>query len=330
MLYLVPTSQHVIPASPRCPGYDTLRLAVDKHVFASPKPAQRKFAFLWSHSNGFHKESLHLLMQTHLEKLRADPRYDNVEIHYVSWDSRNHGDSARLNEDSSFERYTWMVNAMDTLQVIEEMGLGSNDYQSFIGIGHSFGATSMILAEFLYPKTFDGLCVIEPVMATSVYDSEAWNQAPVLGSRNRRDTWKSRKDALESLAKGRFWKKFHPDVLESYVQYGMYETKEGTIMLKCPREQEYRVFECSYFDCATAYASIRALSIPVLFLYALDSTFIMRDDAESVTGQSSMVTLEFVKGTHMAPNEEPEDIAINAKAFTDKAQGYRRITKANL
>ncbi|KAL0074612.1 Alpha/Beta hydrolase protein [Phycomyces blakesleeanus] len=330
MFYLVPTSQHIIPVSPRTPGYDTQRLAVDKHVFDSLKPTRCRFAFLWSHSNGFHKESLHVQMKAHLDKLRQDSSYDDVEIHYVSWDARNHGESARLNENTFSNRYTWMDNAMDTLQVIEEMGLNT-DYQSFIGIGHSFGATSMILAEFLYPKSFDGLCVIEPVMTIGVVDADAWNQAPVLGSLKRRDTWSSREEALETLKKRKFWKLFHPDVLNSYVQYGMYDTKEGTIKLKCPREQEYHVFQCSYYDCATAYASLRALSIPVHFLYALQSNFVLPEDARSVTGQSTMVTLKFVKGTHMAPNEDPEDIAIEAKAFTDKVHGYRsRIIKANL
>lgn len=36
----------------------------------------------------------------------------------------------------------WVDNAMDTKQVIEEMGLDQG-YDQLIGVGHSFGATSM-------------------------------------------------------------------------------------------------------------------------------------------------------------------------------------------
>ncbi|KAL0079418.1 hypothetical protein F4703DRAFT_1741525 [Phycomyces blakesleeanus] len=290
MFYLVPTSQHIIPVSPRTPGYDTQRLAVDKHVFDSLKPTRCRFAFLWSHSNGFHKESLHVQMKAHLDKLRQDSSYDDVEIHYVSWDARNHGESARLNENTFSNRYTWMDNAMDTLQVIEEMGLNT-DYQSFIGIGHSFGATSMQV-----PTSFDGLCVIEPVMTIGVVDADAWNQAPVL--------------ALETLKKRKFWKLFHPDVLNSYVQYGMYDTKEGTIKLKCPREQEYAIL---LLVIAIVLSGVVARSSPLIRIGTYYTLFscsysVLPEDARSVTGQSTMVTLKFVKGTHMAPNEDPEDI----------------------
>lgn len=67
------------------------------------------------------------------------------------------------------------------------------DYDTFIGVGHSFGATSMINLEFLYPKTFDGLCMLEPVIKDEVLDVAIRNEfPPIKFTDKRRDTWDSR------------------------------------------------------------------------------------------------------------------------------------------
>lgn len=127
----------------------------------------------------------------------------------------------------------WSDNAMDTKQVIDEFQLNT-EYDQLIGVGHSFGATSMyvfffyhihqhdltcyrILCEYYYPGTFNALCVIEPVMSSVMYDGEIKEQFPILASRKRRDEWPSFEDCYKSLASRGFFKLLHPEVLELYV-----------------------------------------------------------------------------------------------------------------
>lgn len=100
--YLKPTSTHHIPVHPSTDGYATQTLVVDKHEFPGSN-SKRKAAFLFSHSNGFHKESLHPLMKRFLNKLRGLKQYEQTDITFVSWDARNHGDSARLNDGTFLE-----------------------------------------------------------------------------------------------------------------------------------------------------------------------------------------------------------------------------------
>jgi hypothetical protein len=95
---LIPTSTHIIPVHPSTDGWEKQKLVVEKHEFAATSNANRKIAFLFSHSNGFHKESFHPLMKRFIDQLRKLPEYDQTDITLVAWDSRNHGDSARLNE----------------------------------------------------------------------------------------------------------------------------------------------------------------------------------------------------------------------------------------
>lgn len=95
---LVPAEYHFIPVSAVTEGHDVQRLAIEKHIFPALKPARQRIAFLWSHSNGFHKESLHPVMRRFLSNLRSKSGLDDVDVHFIAWDARNHGDSARLNE----------------------------------------------------------------------------------------------------------------------------------------------------------------------------------------------------------------------------------------
>lgn len=48
-----------------------------------------------------------------------------------------------------------------------------------------------LLCEFFYPHTFDGLCLIEPVIGDNIDDVVVREQYPTMASAKRRDTWDS-------------------------------------------------------------------------------------------------------------------------------------------
>lgn len=99
MSRLVPTSTTAIPVSDKTEGSDAAKVVVEKHEFAAPQqPAREKIVYLWSHANGFSKELMHPLMRRFLTQLRKLEQYNNTDVHFIAWDARNHGDSARLNE----------------------------------------------------------------------------------------------------------------------------------------------------------------------------------------------------------------------------------------
>ncbi|KAG1149588.1 hypothetical protein G6F37_000632 [Rhizopus arrhizus] len=236
---LIPTSTHIIPVHPATDGWDVQKLAVEKHEFPSPATSHQKIAFLFSHSNGFHKEAYHPLIRRFKDQLRSLKEYDHTDIHIIAWDSRFHGDSARLNQGEFMPTYRWLDNALDAKQVIDKLELKQN-YDQFIGVGHSFGATSMALLESFYPHTFDALCLLEPVLKNEFIPTKIRETSDVYASRTRRDEWPNREECQKFLLKRPFWRQFHPEALENYVNYGMYDTDQGTIKLKCPKEHETR------------------------------------------------------------------------------------------
>lgn len=97
-MLLVPTSKHNIPVHPSTDGWQKQQLSVERHEYPAKSNTNQKLAFLFSHSNGFHKESLHPLMRRFINHLRSLKEYDQTDITMVAWDARTHGDSARLNE----------------------------------------------------------------------------------------------------------------------------------------------------------------------------------------------------------------------------------------
>ncbi|KAI8876063.1 alpha/beta-hydrolase [Backusella circina FSU 941] len=325
MAYLQPTETRIIGCHRATFGYDTMKLVTDLHVFPSVQKADKKIAFLFSHSNGFHKESCHPLMRRLKDHLRSLREYDSTDIHMVAWDARNHGDSARINEGKFSKTYRWFDNAMDTISVIDEYNLKS--YDQFFGVGHSFGATSMIIAEFFFPNTFTGLYVTEPVMQDNYIDRELRDMSPLLLSRKRRDEWPNREACYKALAPRPFWKELHPEVLENFVQYALYDTDKGTVKLKCPPEQEYHVFNNSTYSTTTAHRSLRQITIPIHFVYALASSFIAPEDAATVTNLNpKQITLDFVEGTHMVPNETPDILVPHIMKLINRVNTEERLS----
>jgi hypothetical protein len=101
---LIPTESTTISVHPGTLGYETQKLAVDKHCFKAPQqPSKQKLALVFSHSNGFNKETLHPLIRQVVKGMHQQDRYQQTDLCVFAWDARNHGDSARLNEGTLLE-----------------------------------------------------------------------------------------------------------------------------------------------------------------------------------------------------------------------------------
>ncbi|KAG2222607.1 hypothetical protein INT45_008726, partial [Circinella minor] len=327
MSRLVPVLTTDIPVSPATPRADIQRLIVEKHEFSPlTQPVNNKIAFIFSHANGFHKEMLHPLMKMTIEAFRKQQHYNKTQFDFYAFDARNHGDSARLNEGNlHIPTYSWFDHGMDTLQLIEELELKEN-YNKVIGVGHSFGGSAMIIAEFLFPKTFDGLCILEPVIAKVIAPYLLREQSPpIKGALKRRDEWKSREECFKSLDGRPFWRDLHPDVLRNYIDYGLYDTPEGTVKLKCPKIEEHLVYMAGIYGSASAYGSLRSLSIPVHIVHAISSTFTDPDTANEIKAQSPMLTNAMVEGTHMVPGENPAILVPEIEKLLGRVLGQEGI-----
>ncbi|KAI8138864.1 Alpha/Beta hydrolase protein [Fennellomyces sp. T-0311] len=325
MARLEPTQVYTIPVHPSAHGYDVLQLVVEKHVFpATCSPARLDIAYLWSHGTGFHKEILHPLMRRTIAKLRSLPNYDYVNIDFIAWDMRNHGDSARLNQGlyNDAEPLSWFDIAMDVTQIADKLKF--HDYDKVIGVGHSSGATAMLLAEAIHPKIFDGYYAIESIVRNYIPKRARKAQLPIIKrTPKRRDTWSDREACYKDLLRSPFWQKLHPEAVQNYLDYGLYDAEDGTVKLKCTRVQESLQHDGDMYPVFMAFSSLKSLSIPTHFVYCTEpaSGTTLVSDAQDIKKQSPLITLSKLEGTHMLPAECPDMIVPEIVQLTERVCG---------
>ncbi|CAO3659092.1 unnamed protein product [Umbelopsis ramanniana] len=313
------SNTYIIPAHPGTENGENLKLVVEQYSFpaVSAKNA-RTVNVVWSHANGFHKETLHPLMRRTIKKLQEN--YGDINFEFYAWDARNQGDSGRLNVDHLPLTFSWQDHASDLRQLIEELDLKRPQTQ-LIGIGHSVGATASILCEFRYPGLFDAVIAIEPIFIVDVAPKRLRERMPMLASRKRRDQWDSFEAAHTFFSKRPFWKTWDPEALELFVEYGMYETDDGKVRLKCQPEQEYAVYWYDYHSQNVALRCLGALRTPVHIIMGDNSNIFPISELEDLDKKAPAVSLSVVSGGHIVPLEKIDLIASEILPFFKKVLG---------
>lgn len=150
-------------------------------------------------------------------------------------DLRGHGDSPAP-EHRGFD---WEGFADDVLAVVDALSL-----ERPVGVGHSKGGASLLLAEQRRPGTFRSLYCYEPV----VFSPELTNAGdetsnPLAESaRRRRDRFDSYDAAIANFASKPPLSVLRADALEAYVRYGFAEQPDGSVVLKCRPADEAQVY----------------------------------------------------------------------------------------
>ncbi|KAG1737534.1 uncharacterized protein EDB91DRAFT_482024 [Suillus paluster] len=180
-----------------------------------------------------------------------------------SWESVQHGDAALLNRQNLSGTFDWIDNTRDIANFLinympEEVETSALPVQlhrlpasigesrqkcgfssrTLVATGHSFGGCSVALAALHFPALFSSMILIDAMIDT--YLGYVWEntQRMVGASLIRREQWPSREDALRSFKSSPVFSVWHPDVLQLYVDYGLYEDESGCVRLKTPPIQE--------------------------------------------------------------------------------------------
>ncbi len=139
-------------------------------------------------------------------------------------DVRGHGRSG------SPAAMDWEATGQDVLAAVDGLGLHHP-----IGVGHSMGGASLLMAEIQRPGTFAALWVFEPIVFPPDFPRpEPGTPNPrVEAARRRRDTFPSAEVALTNFAAKRPLDELAPECLEAYVRFGFEQHDDGSISLRC-------------------------------------------------------------------------------------------------
>ena len=248
---------------------------------------------LLHHANGFCKG----MWAEVAERLRA-------RFRVVAMDARGHGDSSR---PEGPDAYAWEHFAEDLVAVADALVAERGGGEVALGIGHSFGGTSMIGAAARRPELFARLLLVDPVVPPPPHSGITAENTPHLrrlveGARRRRAQWPSRAAARAYCHERSFFASWRPEAIELYLLDGMREEADGSLALKCPGAVEAAVFGNT--GAVDLFALAARVVCPTVVLWAERGNF-ERPVHEALADAMPAGHLVQVAAGHLVPMEEP-------------------------
>ncbi|KAK7461031.1 hypothetical protein VKT23_008959 [Stygiomarasmius scandens] len=258
-------------------------LCLNRYVRTSPVEGGSTLFF--SHANGFNKETWEPTLVT----LLSSPQSQALVREIWVWDAFNHGDSALLNEGKLNTTFHWRNAVRDLLTfllyfipdptraVTESLPihlprvpvkettrrLKEGFSSGIVGVGHSFGGCICTLSAISQPSFFRSLILIDPVI---IYPEPGLRPNKLaLGAFGRRAVWKDRQAARQGFLQSPFFQAWDPRALETYIEGGLYETKEGNnsvIRLKMSPLAEATMFVDTSTGCEEAWIRLWRGELP--------------------------------------------------------------------
>ena len=251
---------------------------------------------LFHHANGFCKATFGLVADLLAPRFRV-----------LAMDARGHGDSTHPEAPGS---YAWARFAEDFVGVAErlcaELGVASIP----VGVGHSFGGTSLLGAAKRRPGLFDRIVLVDPVVPPKLEEIPPERRANVLGmverAGKRRHEWASHAEAREFFAVRELFERFDPRALDLYVLDGLRERSDGSVELKCPGAIEAAVFAGGGDVDVAVLADGNAT--PALWLWAALGNFSL-ERYRALAASMPRARVEVVDAGHLVPMEQPRLLA---------------------
>lgn len=220
----------------------------------------------------------------------------------LALDVRGHGASGPMPEGG----LVWADLAADVLAVVDAL-----DLHRPLAVGHSSGASLLLLAEEQRPGTFGGLFCIEPI-GTTAGGSPPPNPAHPLaeGARRRREVFPSRQAAFDAYAAKPPFSSVDPEALRAYVEHGFADVAEpeGGVRLRCRPAAEASMYAHGLSH--HGYRDLDRVRCPVVLARGDRSTAVAADVLAAWAARLPDARIETLAGLgHFAPLENPADVA---------------------
>ncbi len=253
---------------------------------------------LLSHANGFHG-------------LCWKPVADNLikRFHCYSFDHRGHGDT-KAPKDWTVAWAGYGADAAACAKSITEPG-------GIIGVGHSMGGATLLIAAIKNPGLFRGLLLYEPIVKPDDVRMPA-NRPNNLaeGAARRKKSFKSFDEAIANYSDKMPMTHFTPEALEAYVRGGFTQAEDGTVHLKCDPALESENFR--HPEIPNLWKKLPELDIPVWVLSGHPEPFQPSGFAEAIADRLPQGNhIEYSDLDHFGPFVDPSRVARIIDTFAD-------------
>ncbi len=239
------------------------------------------------HANGFCKE----MWRPVAEDLAGSAfSYSGLAI-----DQRGHGDS-----DLAEPPLVWSMLGADAAVAAHSIE-GPR-----IGVGHSSGGAALCMAEASNPGLFDGLVLVEPIIAPPPYRRGTFSSLVELTLR-RKASFSSVDRARENYSGKPPFRDWEASALDEYVT-NAFSPAGGRWTLKCSPETEAEFYrEGSNHD---TWDRLGRVECPVVVLAGSESDTHQRDHVEEMAARFPYGRAQVIQGaSHFLPMERPDVVA---------------------
>ncbi|KJC49510.1 alpha/beta hydrolase [Bradyrhizobium sp. LTSP885] len=239
-------------------------------------------------------------------------------------DRRGHG----LSHKPSADRYHFQDFAEDLCRVVDQL-----DLHGIYGIGHSAGATDLLLAAKLLPERFARLFVMEPTVmdphAPRTQGLSAMSAASVEGALRRRAEFESAEVLFQRLRTAPAFAPWTEPALWAYVHHGFERLGDDRVRLHCTPEIEsalllpiFQAMEQVYTGDARGnpFPWLSEITCPVRIATAGQSEPVYRlmaDRAAALIPHTSRMSFDGVG--HCVAQETPELLLQSLRTFAVRA-----------
>jgi pimeloyl-ACP methyl ester carboxylesterase len=213
------------------------------------------------------------------------------------FDFRGHGSSY-----SNRHVRSWWEMAQDVLAVAGGISTVGGEAPALVGIGHSMGGASLVMAELLNPGTFAAFVLVEPIVYGPPYVRDPSH--PLVGlALKRRETFESRVAVRAAYGQKPPFSAWHPEALDGYVAGGFVD--DGVLTrLACRPRSEAEVFTAAGIH--AAWERLSEVSVPTTILYGTDTDTYAPGHAETLADRFQDASVLGIDGTgHFLPMERP-------------------------
>lgn len=224
--------------------------------------------------------------------------------HVVGLDHRGYGDAETVDPAT----IDWRSYGDDALAAVRWLS-AQHDGAPVVGVGHSMGGASLLMAAHREPDLFSELFVFEPIVFPPMTEDPTRPASPLpAGARKRRSRFPTYESALENFTAKPPMNTFDPVARSAYVRHGFKPTGDGEIELKCHPEHEARTYETG--GTSGAWDDLVAIDIPVWVISGAPAPFQPSSFAIKVAEQLPRSTyVQYDDLGHFGPLERPDIIA---------------------
>jgi pimeloyl-ACP methyl ester carboxylesterase len=275
---------------------------------------------LLHHANGFCAATLDLVAR------RLSPYY-----RVIGMDARGHGDSSRPTGASFAQRaegerrpsggaYEWREFGADLAAVARALA-GEHGGRVALGLGHSFGGTSMLLAAAEEPALFERLVLVDPVLheprGAQHYDASRHVRASEMVQRatRRRAVFADRAAAREIWRDKDMFAEWDPRAFDLYLAEALGDRVDGQVELKCSPETEAAVYAAGFTS--NVWDPTANLAVPTLILWAQRGNF-PRSVYEAYAKHVADARILDADAGHLMAMEQPDLVVDAALSFAGR------------